>query len=462
MQVLDFLLRAEGCELLKQDVEAMMFSRDTEGRNALQIFLERDNIDVARRFLDWHISTTESDPESCPEKSAICLDLSCMLGKKSENNNKFEKWALDETMVIKTMLTKTGEKHKIFQHPIINTFVTVKYNSYTLLISTIIVMRFLFCLALTGITGLFHGTNHQHITQENETETKTEPEPKIATFDEIAEETPLVFWSCLIFMFVHCSLMLFRKIWITCKLRSHTGFTRDRTCSTLFGSLLHVATLVYIACLAFINREDISNYSWIKYLSAALVLSSWVSFTTFLRYILLGWCHNLGMYIHMLSQIFKKVFVFFLIYFALLVGFAMAFFLIFPATFQSPFAINRAVTMMLGEFNYDDKFKNESSFSPSQFLFFVFVIMVPIVVQNLLIGLTVSDVKDLIENANTNSLASKMKTVAIFNYQDLECFDKIAKYLYKQSSQVSYDQNSMKVNASLYSYFLHFPGGNKT
>ena len=134
---------------------------------------------------------------------------------------------------------------------------------------------------------------------------------------------------------------------------------------------------------------------------------------------------------------------------ALLVGFAMAFFLVLPTIFESPFAINRAVTMMLGEFNFDDKFKDESSFSPSQFLFFVFIIMVPIVVQNLLIGLTVSDVKDLIQNANTTALASKMKTVAIFNYQDLECVDKLAKKLLKQSSLVSYEQNSMQVTLIL-------------
>ena len=36
----------------------MVYWRDQKGRNALQTFFDENRIDVARRFLDRHISTT--------------------------------------------------------------------------------------------------------------------------------------------------------------------------------------------------------------------------------------------------------------------------------------------------------------------------------------------------------------------------------------------------------------------
>ena len=66
-QVLDFLLEGAGVgdpSKLPIDGEErrqwtkMLFSRDRWGRNALQTFVEEKRIDVARRFLDRHISTT--------------------------------------------------------------------------------------------------------------------------------------------------------------------------------------------------------------------------------------------------------------------------------------------------------------------------------------------------------------------------------------------------------------------
>ena len=66
-QVLDFLLEgAGGGDPSKLPIDGeerrqwtkMLFSRDRWGRNALQTFVEEKRIDVARRFLDRHISTT--------------------------------------------------------------------------------------------------------------------------------------------------------------------------------------------------------------------------------------------------------------------------------------------------------------------------------------------------------------------------------------------------------------------
>ncbi len=65
-QVLDFLMEGAGGDPpsqlpvdneLRKIWRKMIFGRDRKGRNALQTFFDENRIDVARRFLDRHIST---------------------------------------------------------------------------------------------------------------------------------------------------------------------------------------------------------------------------------------------------------------------------------------------------------------------------------------------------------------------------------------------------------------------
>ena len=48
---------APGSEL-KEAWRKMVHWRDRKGRNALQTFIDENRVDVAKRFLDMHISTT--------------------------------------------------------------------------------------------------------------------------------------------------------------------------------------------------------------------------------------------------------------------------------------------------------------------------------------------------------------------------------------------------------------------
>ena len=66
-QVMDFLMEGAGGEPpsqlppgsdLKEIWQEMIFCRDLKGRNALQTFIDENRVDVAKRFLDMHISTT--------------------------------------------------------------------------------------------------------------------------------------------------------------------------------------------------------------------------------------------------------------------------------------------------------------------------------------------------------------------------------------------------------------------
>ena len=82
---------------------------------------------------------------------------------------------------------------------------------------------------------------------------------------------------------------------------------------------------------------------------------------------------------------------------------------------ESPFenkgkAFVKVVAMMIGEVEYGDTFADKNIAINIVFLFFVFII--PIIINNLLIGLTVSNVSELILNANVKSLESKIRTIA--------------------------------------------------
>ena len=105
---------------------------------------------------------------------------------------------------------------------------------------------------------------------------------------------------------------------------------------------------------------------------------------------------------------------FFGIYITTILGFALVFILlVYGEQFENEEkSFVKVVAMMIGEVEYGDTFADKNIVINLVFLFFVFI--VPIIINNLLIGLTVSNVSELILNANVKSLESKIRTIAQF------------------------------------------------
>ena len=105
---------------------------------------------------------------------------------------------------------------------------------------------------------------------------------------------------------------------------------------------------------------------------------------------------------------------FFGIYITTILGFALVFILlVYGEQFENEEkSFVKVVAMMIGEVEYGDTFADKNIAINLVFLFFVFI--VPIIINNLLIGLTVSNVSELILNANVKSLESKIRTIAQF------------------------------------------------
>ena len=60
-QVLDFLLESPVDSGCKDEMCKMVYWRDASGKTALQSFITKERLDVARRFLDQHVSTNSLD-----------------------------------------------------------------------------------------------------------------------------------------------------------------------------------------------------------------------------------------------------------------------------------------------------------------------------------------------------------------------------------------------------------------
>ena len=387
----------------------------------------------------------------------------------------------DETSAIKSLMPLNVQRRKLLLHPIIDTFVMIKYNSYAVLFLATILMRLVFALLITGLTvddsvnKTMNGTMDEmnetinermkEMNEINETindihsrppawmsstnnnsafnrssRNSTFAVPRLSTtsnavihndsadvkrlsIEALAEVTeisdsakakPAVFWICISLLFILTFLLLASNL---CALASDLRLRCKGKTKGFFWLLFEIAgVLVYILALAYLfllTKEvtDARLSAILDFSSALMVLLSWINFTASLRFLLLGKLYCLGNYISMLTQVAKKVAIFFLLYVAVLVGFNLAFYLSLPESekFENPFGITKTLAMMVGELEFDDTFGEQDFFR--NMLFFVFALAVTIVISNLLIGLTVSDVAELLEKAKMDGMEFKLAVI---------------------------------------------------
>ena len=395
-----------------------------------------------------------------------------MIGQRDNYWDEF-----DETSAIKSLMPLNVQRRKLLLHPIIDTFVMIKYNSYAVLFLATILMRLVFALLITGLTvddsvnKTMNGTmdemnetinermnemneinetindihsrppawmsstnNHNNRSSGKSTASQLSTTPKtivhndsanvkrlnieaLAEAIEISDSAkakPAVFWICISLLFILTFLLLASNL---CALASDLRLRCKGKTKGFFWLLFEIAgVLVYILALAylFLLTKEVTDQrlnAILDFSSALMVLLSWINFTASLRFLLLGKLYCLGNYISMLTQVAKKVAIFFLLYVAVLVGFNLAFYLSLPESekFENPFGITKTLAMMVGELEFDDTFGEQDFFR--NMLFFVFALAVTIVISNLLIGLTVSDVAELLEKAKMDGMEFKLAVI---------------------------------------------------
>ncbi|KAF0295463.1 Replication factor C subunit 3 [Amphibalanus amphitrite] len=147
--------------------------------------------------------------------------------------------------------------------------------------------------------------------------------------------------------------------------------------------------------------------TWQKHLGALSVIICW-----FELMMLVGRLPRLGLYIHMFSKVLRDFFQFLLAYASLVIGFAVAFAVLFPhyPPVGNPLrSFLKVLVMMTGEIEFADMFypdENDGSIlNPTASLVFTaFLFVMTIILMNLLVGLAVSDIQGLQRTAKLGRL----------------------------------------------------------
>ena len=402
-----------------------------------------------------------------------------MIGKETNGHK------TNECSVVDSLLPLTTKKQELLSHPIINTFIMIKYNTYAVMIITLLLLRTVFCGAITvlALTSHFNAKKSTNEREENSTNILTKWTDEL--LQSIAEDRAdgldnLSLWMWMIFLFsvsilnaVFSGVNLFKFV-------KRSTFAADRVEIFFQSASITFNILVVIYLVVVMNNYKEMREKYEEYWTPIMVFFAWLSITFSLRFLMFGALHNLGLYIRMLVPIFEKVTLFITLYLSLILGFAMSFNLLVNGKdakeFANPFNIVKpfikTIAMMTGEVEYSDLF-GENKILANMFFFF-FVIIGPIIINNLLIGLTVSDVNDLIESSNMDGLSFKLKEIAIMDNSVLvKIIEWVAKNLgwlawkvrscvgqtekvWKQSGRMISDEaNSMEVLMACFSQVLH-------
>ncbi|XP_067434014.1 transient receptor potential cation channel subfamily A member 1b [Thunnus thynnus] len=145
---------------------------------------------------------------------------------------------------------------------------------------------------------------------------------------------------------------------------------------------------------------------------AMAVLNSWVGFLLYLQRF-----EGVGIYVVMFGEIMKTLVRIVMLFFYLMLAYSLAFhaLMLNQKEFDSvPLSVMQTFVMMVGELNYQNNFldaflKNELPFGLlTYFIFVTFVLLMPILLVNLMIGLAVGDIAEVQRNAALKRIAMQI------------------------------------------------------
>ena len=146
------------------------------------------------------------------------------------------------------------------------------------------------------------------------------------------------------------------------------------------------------------------SHAWVSHVVAWLMLATWLELT-----LMVARLPSVGIYIYMLVRVAQRLVGFLLVYSPLLVAFALSFCVLFRgnAAFKDiPLSLIKTFVMMMGEYEYNNIFIDNSPLymGTSHILMVLFVVSMPIIAVNLLIGLTVNDIQSVFVTAGVERL----------------------------------------------------------
>lgn len=148
-----------------------------------------------------------------------------------------------------------------------------------------------------------------------------------------------------------------------------------------------------------------------------MIMLAWLNMLTYMRLLPL-----VGSYIIIFHDVLYTFMTFFLVFVIFVVAFGLGFNMLF--LYQEPFrslpdSVLKTLIMMSGEFDYGTIFlrEGEEAMGPVPFpfvsyaVFIVFFVLLSIITLNLLVGLTVDDIKTFLDDADLKKIKMRLKYV---------------------------------------------------
>ncbi|KAA0704824.1 Transient receptor potential cation channel subfamily A member 1 [Triplophysa tibetana] len=168
-----------------------------------------------------------------------------------------------------------------------------------------------------------------------------------------------------------------------------------------------ISSLVFVIPMC-LNVEN----TWQWEAGAVAILTSWVSFLLYFQRF-----ERIGIYVVMFGGIIRTLVCTMVLFIFLLLAFGLAFYalMLHRAEFSSiSLALAQTFVMTVGELNYQstflDAFENGRMAFPgtTYFVFVLFVLLMPILLMNLMIGLAVGDIAEVQRNAELKRIAMQI------------------------------------------------------
>lgn len=293
-------------------------------------------------------------------------------------------------------LSGSRKHRRLLLHPIIDTFLFLKWQRIRQYYFFNIVAYTLFLILLTAYILIYHGTYAEPA--ENSVVTLADNSSLNAT--ATAEGNMGNFLG----KFILQALIALLALYIAVR-EGIQFFVSWRLYITRFENWLEISIVTLTVFLLFVPM----NVGVQQSLSAWLVLFSWIEFI-----LILGRHPYLAVYITMFTTVTYNFLKFIVMFSFMVIAFSISFFLVFQMnenfeTYHQ--ALLKTIAMTTGEMEYTELPLSTFPVS-SRLLFAVFVFLIVLVLMNLLNGLAVSDIQQIQQEAEIVSYSSRVELIS--------------------------------------------------
>ncbi|CAI5673336.1 unnamed protein product [Oreochromis niloticus] len=343
-----------------------------------------------KHLLDRCVRESDDDhnsPDYHIEYDFKWLQAPIEVNKQTFNGNKVQPLAALNAMV-------QYNRIELLNHPVCKKYLAMKWVAYGSIAH--VLNMFLYLLGLLPLTHLI-------VTLRPSVNTSDTGEHDIIMVPVSFTEQPVSLSFCMVMVLVMNIYSIGKEVVQISQQRWKyiTDYSNQSDWISAIFSILFVVPLM-------INAEGSLHWQ----AGAIAVLNSWVGFLLYLQRF-----EGVGIYVVMFGEIMKTLVRIVLLFFYLMLAFSLAFhaLMLNQREFNSvPLSVIQTFVMMVGELNYQNNFLDEylNHRLPfgilTYFIFVVFVLFMPILLVNLMIGLAVGDIAEVQRNAALKRIAMQI------------------------------------------------------